>query len=381
MRILGVSIPLIVLGLLPAASPLAAQEPIAEEAEETDPAGEKAATQEKERDWQIGGFVDVYYTYNTNNPAAQTNFFPGAGVAGKRNEEFALNWAALEIKRDPEPVGFHLIAGAGNAIEVLHSGEPEGETVGRDEFRNIYRASVSYKVSDRFLIEGGIYPSHIGFESGLARDNWNYTGSWGANFTPYYQTGVKGIWSFDNGWSAGLHVLNGWQIIADNNDAKSLGAHVGWSGDRGGVTLNGWHGPELPGDDDNNRSLLDVVATFKATDALSLALDAHVGRQELPGADAAEWNALTGYLRYQFVPKWEVTIRGERFDDSDGGISGVAQTLEAGTLTLEHRLHEQAVLKLEGRYDSSDARVFTGEDPAIAERDQLLFALASIVTF
>jgi hypothetical protein len=353
---------------------LAAQEPESEEPAEA----EKAAD---DNPWQIGGFVDLYTTYNTNNPAAQTNFFPGAGVAGKRNEEFALNWAALEIKRDPKPVGFHLIAGTGNAIEVLHSGEPEGETVGRDEFRNIYRASVSYKVSDRLTVEGGIYPSHIGFESGLTRDNWNYTGSWGANFTPYYQTGVKAVWSFADGWSAGVHVLNGWQIIADNNGAKSLGAHVGWSGERGSVTLNGWYGPELPGDDDHIRSLIDVVATVKPTEVLSLAFDGHVGRQELPGSATAEWTALTAYLRYQLAETWAVTLRAEQFDDPDGGISGVSQTLEEGTLTLEHRLHKQAVIKLEGRYDRSDARVFSGEDPAVAERDQFLFALATIFTF
>lgn len=342
---------------------------------------QEAAEEEDAKDWQIGGFVDAYYTWNGNDPAAQTNFFPGAGVAGKRNEEFALNWAALEIRRDPKPVGFHLIAGAGNAIEVLHSGEPEGETVGRDEFRYLYRASVSYAVSDRLTVEGGIYPSHIGFESGLTRDNWSYTGSWGANFTPYYQTGVKAVWSLADGWSAGLHVLNGWQIIADNNDGKSLGAHVGWSGDRGSVTVNGWYGPELPGDDDSMRSLFDVVATFKPTEAMSLAFDGYVGRQELPGTDSAEWNTLTGYLRYQIAEPWAITLRAERFDDPEGGISGVAQTIDAGTLTLEHRLHEQAVLKLEGRYDRSDARIFTGEEPATPERDQLLFALATIVTF
>jgi hypothetical protein len=364
--------PLIFLGFLPVASSLAAQEPTDEEA--------KPQAEKNKREWQIGGFVDIYYAYNTNHPAAQTNFFPGAGIAGKRDDEFALNWAALEIQRDPDPVGFHLIAGTGNAIEVLHSGEPEGETVGRDEFRNIYRASVSYKASDRFQLEGGIYPSHIGFESGLTRDNWNYTASWGANFTPYYQTGVKGVWTFDGGWSAGVHVLNGWQIISDNNDAKSFGGQVGWSGDRGSVSLNGWYGPELPGDDKHERSLIDLVATAKVTPGLSLAFDGYVGKQELPGSDAAEWNALTGYVRYEFAP-WAVTARAERFDDPDGGISGVSQTIEDGTLTLENRIHESAVLKLEGRYDHSDAPIFTGEDPAIAERNQLLFVLAAIVTF
>lgn len=354
--------------------------------QETEPAAASEEETKKEegkdeKDWQIGGFIDLYYSYNDNRPAGHANFFPGAGVAAKRSEEFALNWAALEIRHDPEPVGFHLIAAAGNAMEILHFGEPEGETVGRDELRHVYRASVSYAVSDRLLIEGGIFPSHIGFETAIPRDTWNYTGSWTGNFTPYYQTGVKAVYSFSDQWSGELHVLNGWQIIGENNDAKSLGARLAWTGSRASVALNGWAGPELPDDDSSQRTLLDLVATAKVTDALDLAFEGYVGSQELPGAETAEWTSFAGFLRYQLAPTWAVALRAEQFDDPDGGISGVSQTIEEGTLTFEHRPHERVILKLEGRYDHSTEPIFTGEEEGTAEKDQLLFVLASIFTF
>jgi hypothetical protein len=347
-------------------------------AQEPEPA---MAEEEKKKGFEFGGFIDLYYSYNGNSPADHTNFFPGAGVAAKRAEEFALNWAALEIRRDPEPIGFHLIAGTGNALEVLHAGEPEGESVGRDEFRNIYRASVSYAVSDRLLVEGGIYPSHIGFESALPRDLWNYTGSWAAFFSPYYQTGVKAGWTFGGGWSAGLHVVNGWQVIADNNDAKSLGAQLGWASDRSSVTVNGWAGPELPDDDSSMRTLIDVVVTTQVTDDLALAFEGYMGRQEFPESGTAEWNALAAYLRYSFSASSAVALRAERFDDPDGGISGVSQTIEEGTLTFEHRPHERLILKLEGRYDRSTDPIFNGEREDAGEKDQFLLVLGSIVTF
>ncbi len=350
--------------------PLAAQEPAM-----------AADEKEEEKDWEIGGFVDLYYSYNTNHPAGHANFFPGAGVAAKRSEEFALNWAAVEIRRAPEPVGFHLIAGAGNAIEILHAGEPEGEMIGRDELRNIYRASVSYAPSERLLVEAGIFPSHIGFESALTRDTWSYTGSWAGNFTPYYQTGIKAAYTFSDHWSGELHVLNGWQIIGENNDAKSLGARLAWASPRASVALNGWRGPELQNDDSRQRMLLDLVATAKVSDALDLAFEGYVGRQELPGSDTAEWTSIAGFLRYQLAPTWAVALRAERFADPDDWISGLSQDIEEGTLTFEHRPHERVILKLEGRYDRSSARIFTGETEGTAEKDQLLFALASIFTF
>ena len=349
-------------------------------AQEPEPSPEEEAKQE-EKDFELGGFVDLYYAYNANRPFNRENFVPGAGIAAKRSDEVQLNLVALEIKRDPRPVGFHVIAGIGDELEILHLGEPEGEGVGRDTFENLYRASVSYAVSDRLLIEAGVYPSHIGFESGLTRDNWNYTGSWAANFSPYYQAGVKAVYTFVDGWSAGLHVVNGWQIIGDNNDGKSLGAHLGWSSDRGFLTLNAWVGPELPDDDSSLRTLWDLVGSVNVSDDLALGFEADLGRQELPGSDAAEWTALAGYLRYRLAPAWAVAVRAEQVDDPDGGISGLPQTIEEGTLTFEHRPHERVILKLEGRYDRSTEPIFASEEEGPAEKDQLLFVLGSIFTF
>ncbi len=336
---------------------------------------------EDEETLHIAGFVDLYAAYNANRPFDHGNFFPGAGVVAKRDGEIELNLAAIEVRRDPAPVGFHLILGAGNEMDVLHLGEPAGEGVGRDVFENVYRASVSYAAAPALLVEAGIYPSHIGFESALARDTWNYTGSWAGNFSPYYQTGVKAVWSWGGGWSGGLHVVNGWQIIADNNDAKSLGAQLGWSGARGGVAVNGWAGPELPGDDSSLRTLLDVVATAKATAALDLALEVDFGRQELPGSPTAEWTALAGWARWTFNPKTSAALRLERFDDPDAGITGLPQRLEEATLTFDLRPHEQVIVKLEGRYDRSTAAVFTGEVAGAPEREQFLLALGTIFTF
>lgn len=364
---------LAVLGLAGGPVRLAAQEP-------EEPAAE-AEPEEDEKAWELGGFVDLYYSFNDNRPAGHVNFFPGAGVAAKRSEEFALNWAAVEIRRDPQPFGFHLIAAAGNAMEVLHAGEPEGDSIGRDEFRHLYRASVSWMPSEKLRIEGGVYPSHIGFESAIPRDNWNYTGSWAANFTLYYQTGVKAAYAFSDQWSGELHVINGWQIIGENNDAKSLGGRLAWASDRASVALNGWAGPELPDDDSHQRTLLDLVATAKLSDVLDVAFEAYVGRQEFPGSETAEWNAIAGFLRWQLAPTWAVALRVERFDDPDAGISGVSQEIEEGTVTLEHRPEERAILRLEARYDRSTEPVFNGEVAGEGERNQLLVVLGAIFTF
>lgn len=329
---------------------------------------------------QIGGFIDLYYGWNGNHPFDRQSFFPGAGVVAERSNEFGLDFAAVEIQRDPSPVGFHLIVGGGDELDVLHSGEPAG---GRDTFRNIYQASVSYNVPVRrgLRLEAGIYPSHIGFESALARDNWNYTGSWAANFTPYYQTGIKAVYAFSDHWSGELHALNGWQIIHDNNGGKSVGARLAWSTPGASVAVSTWTGPELPGDDSHLRTLFDLVASKKVAPKVDLAFEGYYGHQDLPGGVSQHWTALAGYARYTLNPRWAATVRLERFDDPDGGISGLPQLIKAGTLTLEAHPHEHTVLKLEGRYDRSTQKIFTGDQEGAAKRDQLLFVLGSVITF
>ena len=57
-------------------------------------------------------------------------------------------------------------------------------------------------------------------------------------------------------------------------------------------------------------------------------------------------------------------LRVEFYRDAEGVISGMAQTLVEGTLTVEYRPWDILILKLEGRYDHSTASVFSTSDAA-----------------
>ncbi len=89
-------------------------------------------------------------------------------------------------------------------------------------------------------------------------------------------------------------MLNGWQLIGDNNDGKSVGTQIAYSGDRAvGVPLNTFYGPELAdGRLQSMRSLADIVFVYgEVTPALSLgAGSVDKGRQELPSGPAADWS-------------------------------------------------------------------------------------------
>lgn len=337
-----------------------------------------AAAARAEEPVSFGGFIDVAYLWNGNRPANHENFIPGTGTSGKRANEFTLNLAQVQWSRAvsaEQPAGFTLSLVAGEGTEVVHAGEPKGG----DEFRHIYQASVAYRLRNGVVLEAGVYPSHIGLEGFYSKDNWNYTRSWLGELSPYYQAGVKASYAFNARWSGQLHVLNGWQLINDNNDGKAIGTQLAYSSGPLTASLNTFAGPELAGDDDSLRKFADVVVLYKVTPKLQLGGSIDVGSQEIPGADDADWRGIGGYARYAINERHAIAIRAEHFRDPEAGISGAAQTLREATITYEMRPHERVILKLETRLDRSTADAFN--DGTGRGNRQFLALAGAVVTF
>ena len=318
----------------------------------------------------IHGFIDGYYGWNSNQPANHQNFVPGTGTTAAKANQFDINLAAVTIDRDPAPLGFHLSLVAGSGTDVVHASDPA-----RDTFRYIYQASLSYKATPKLTLEGGIYPSHIGFEGFYSKDNWNYSRGWLGEFSPYYQAGVKAIYTFNDKWSAQLHVLNGWQIIGENNDAKAVGTQIAYSGPRLGVVFNTFAGAELPNDNKDLRLFGDWIVTYKVTPKLSLAGSLDNGSQE-----NASWYGISAWGRYAVNDRHAVAARADRYHDPDNAISGANQTIGSATLTYEFRPVSNLILKTEARRDHSTAPVFSKGHGALTDNESLIL-VGVVATF
>jgi hypothetical protein len=322
----------------------------------------KSTSARAEEPISFSGFIDLAYLWNDNRPENHDNFLPGTGTSGKRANEFMLNLAQVQWTRTTsaeQPIGFTLSLVAGDGSEIVHAAEPDGEGA----FRHIYQASLAYRLPVGVLLEAGVYPSHIGAEGFYSKDNWNYTRSWIGEFSPYYQAGVKASYSFDDHWSGQLHVLNGWQIIHDNDEDKALGTQLGYANGPLTVSLNTY------ADADQKFSDIVVLRRIGLRWQVGASVDAGSGR-------GANWQGGGAYARYAFSDRHAVAVRAEQFRDPDAGISGVAQTLREATLTCELRPRERLILKLEMRYDRSTARVFADD-----ERTQFLALAGAVVTF
>src|SRR6185503_15981442 len=146
----------------------------------------------------------------------------------------------------------------------------------------------------------------------------------------FTHVGVRGTYVVTPRVSAVLMVVNGWDVAHDNNRAKSVGAQLTLTPCAPlTVIASGMVGPEQTANDQDSRSLLDLVAIWKATSRITLGGNADWGRDRnaLGAGMDGNWRGFAGYLRGTVTGSFAVALRAETFTDFDGVRTGVAQTL------------------------------------------------------
>jgi hypothetical protein len=193
----------------------------------------------------VGGFVDTYFAMVTGDSEARDIFFltqPG------RDRELNINLAYLDAKLSGPRLRGRMAFQAGTSVQINYAAEPAlGFASGPLLARHIQEAVAGYRVADNLWVDAGIYFSHIGSEGWISRDNWTYTRSLIAEWSPYYESGVKATWSPSARFTGLFTVVNGWQNISETNDDKAIGIRLDYS-PTSSITLSysNFLGNELP---------------------------------------------------------------------------------------------------------------------------------------
>ncbi|MEO5815551.1 MAG: porin [Gemmatimonadaceae bacterium] len=267
----------------------------------------------------FGGFVDGYYAFDFNRPA---NFDRSFTTQPARHNEFNVNLAFVEAKLDAPSVRGRFAIQMGTSVQSNYAGEPRlGSISGPDLSRLIQEAVIGTKIADHLWIDGGIFLSHIGMESFISRDNPMYTRSMVADYSPYYEAGVKATWQATPALSAQFLLLNGWQIISENNAAKSVGAHLDYTASPS-TTLSYFNylGNEAP-DSAVHRQLRfynGVGVKHSLATRLLLLAELDYGTQgHASGSGSSNWYGGMLTARYQVTSTAAVAGRVERYADKD----------------------------------------------------------------
>jgi hypothetical protein len=284
---------------------------------------------------------------------------------------FTLQQAAFTLAKQPT-------AGFGALVNVIAG-------------QNIYTPNYSYnagisKTSTQFqLAQGyaqyaagpvtvmaGKFVTLAGAEVLASSGNTNITRSLLYSYEPVTHTGVRLTYAPSSTLSLIIGVNNGW-IYSDElaaSGGKTLEAGIAWTPSKAfSLTVQGYTGDDtnFAGVRDANHSLIDAVATWNATAALSLIASVdwgQVGDAFGVGTGSASWTGVAGYVNYAISDTWRVSLRGEYFDDNKGYLTatgpvapvapGVDQKLDEGTVTFGYDPTKNIELRVEGRYDTYD---------------------------
>lgn len=181
--------------------------------------------------WRYSGFLDFGYLLDFNHPA--NHLFRDRGTTFKV-DELDLNMAGAGVKKDASQDsrwGMELAAQGGKDSAVFGFSASAPNIGGANVLRHFGAANVSYlaPVGNGLTVQGGLFSSLIGYDSLYAKDNFEYTRPWGADYTPYLMFGLNASYPFSKKITATTFVLNGYWHLAHANNVPSFGGQLSYS--------------------------------------------------------------------------------------------------------------------------------------------------------
>lgn len=267
----------------------------------------------------ISGYAEVYYTADFNNP--KNNNRPGFVYSHNRNNEVNVNLAYIKTAYNTENVRANLALAVGTYMNANYAAE-------QGVMKNVYEANAGLKISQKhnLWIDAGVFPSHLGFECAVGKDNWTLTRSLFADNSPYFETGAKISYTSESGkWFVSGLVLNGWQRIqrVDGNSTPAFGHQLVFKpNEKLTINSSSFIGNDKPDSIRQMRYFHNLYAVYQINKKFGLTAGFDIGaEQKAKGSDQYTiWYTPVLIAKYSATDKLSFTARGEYYQDEKGVI-------------------------------------------------------------
>jgi hypothetical protein len=343
--------PALMLGITTCGAAMAADEPAAPvAAEPAKPAPGTLAGVLDASGITATGYVAASY-YHSNGYSTYHQF-------DNKHDSFQLDQAALTIAFQPkEGFGALVDVAAGEDMKILNTAEGSNPNT-----FDVVQGFVQYATGPLTVIAGK-YVTLAGAEVIAPTGNTNFSRSLLFFAEPLTHTGIRATYAASDTFSLVAGVNNGWNYSSlSTSGSKTAELGVAWTPTKTfSLTAQAYVGKDPTFD--AQRTLLDAVATYSATDALTFILSYDWGKQQqhAAGDPDLDWNGAAFYTNYALNDQWRTSLRLEYLDDKDGFVSGLVgtpQKLKEGTLTFGYAPVKSFELRMEARYDKSDKATF-----------------------
>lgn len=334
----------------------------------------------------ISGYVDAYYGYDFSNPVSNNRpYF----VSMSRHNELTINLAFADIKYLSSRFRARFVPGFGTYINANYVSEP-------GVLKNIVEGYVGVKLArnKEIWLDAGVLGSPYTNESAISKDHLMYSRSFAPEYVPYYLSGSKLTFPLGQKVTTYFYLLNGWQVIQDNNRGKSLGTQVEYRPkDNLLINWDTYIGDErsVLTPDFRTRYFTDIYFIFNPDGKFSGTACAYIGYQEKvnPGngeKSTSHWWQANIIGRYCISEKVNISGRLEYFDDpnsvqitSINDVPGSGFSTYSASLGLNISPQKNVLIRFEARSFFSDKNVYKDVDDQPVKNSHM--AISNITIF
>ncbi len=316
--------------------------------------------------WSVGtidfsGYLDGYYSYNSNRPGQNS---PLGQVNQLYNfddetDQFSLEAAKLTMNHDPDPVGAHVDLLFGRTNTFLHGADSPTANY-------IEQAYISMKPpkAKGFEMDFGQFTTSAGQEVIETMNNWSY--SHGILFgyaIPYYHFGLRTSMPVTKVWTAGVQLVNGWNDVTSNNGGVTVGLTSSLVKPKFTWNTNYYTGPSNTDTQKGYRNLIDTTLLLTPTTKFNAYVNYDYGQNHQStltpkSTHSPHWEGVAVSAREQVTGNAALVARYEYFYDNQGYATGLAQKLDEFTATYEYKWPIGLLFRTEYRIDWSNKKFF-----------------------
>ena len=329
------------------------------------------------------GFIDSTYNYN----------FSGAATNPLRSFDSAANTVLLNDVQ---------LKAAGNAgKEIAYTAKVDYGTDATAIHSNLLTSTAdvySAEIEEAYfnytpnlmpdlMLTVGKFVTYEGIE--VIESGANPTISRGCLFgmaEPYTTTGAKVMYTPSSKFMVGAGVVNGWDLVQDNNSGKTGIAQVQLNlGDPFALSVQGSYGPEEALDVSDMRSSFDAVLTTKVIPKVTLMVQGNYGSEpNVIPTTLSTWKGVGVQPIIDLsslIPATSLGLRYENMVNSDKTrMFGLTSEVNSFTATPTFALNGNLTFRLEYRYDQAVDPIYTRTDGKPVNNDST-FSTEFIQTF
>ncbi|WP_447642012.1 MULTISPECIES: porin [Chitinophagaceae] len=330
--------------------------------------------------FKFSGYLEAYYIYDFNKPEDHVRqpFF----YAYNRHNEVNISLGYMKATYNSRRLRANLALMAGTYTNDNMAAES-------GSLQHLYEANIGVKLSEKkeLWLDGGVLPSHIGFESAVGKDCWTLTRSLAAENSPYFETGVRLSYSSPNGkWYVAVLLLNGWQRIARANGNNTPAFGHQWTfkaNDKWTFNSSSFIGNDKPDSIRRMRYFHDFFSQYQVSSKFGLIVGLDIGAEQTDKNSSRfySWYAPIIIATYALTDKWSIAARAEKYRDKYGVI--VYRPVSNGTdiygysLNIDHTILKKALWRLEVRQLHSPQTSFS-ENGLYVKNDFFITTLFAI---